>query len=686
MSKSNIVSLSHLLTNCDWPIGNTSDLIKNVMAISDKPLWTGDIEPKIREALGIEISKIEVTETIDKLIANNEIISTPKGYVLPAEISSVIKDSVKKRRELGKRVIDKWIKIHLGDYNLNQIEFNNIAKDLDLFIKNFFLTHGVQSYNYLENGLGQEIDINIILQEIPWSSEISKSVGFEKFHLFLQYDDADTQGYLVELLETAVSYLIIVSDPTLLQTLKEKLQGKKIYLDTNVIYRLLGLQGEEREQTIQAMLQVCKTFGLVPYVAGVTLRELKARIKYDSEILRNNRTSSGLAALAYKYRNEDNFISTYWYYARDKKLSIDDFIAYYSHIEDLLRHKGISIDSKFMKCPSELSERCSEIDVTIKKIDNNKSDLACEHDAIILTMIEKICEEYFNFIDYPIWFITTDKKLLRFQNCDYIYSNKAPLVIMPSQLLGILGFTKPSSSSYAEAFLGFFSRAFVSSTTGLDNQMIQQIMGRINYYGGSPEIADKILSDQFLVKRIGSSLNKSDQDEVIYDVLISKSKELQAELEQACEKNDQQKKIYEEELIITQFEKESLKKEAERLKEEALQREISILEIEKINQIAATKKIDTVKDDLSYWRSRLLVTWCILVLIAGVIPLAYFHLSGLWGTIKQGFKVFSIGFILISFIIAIRLIKGKEGLEKVEPFIKILVWIIAISTFICLFI
>lgn len=680
MPKNSLNRLSHIIQNYDWPNNSIEDIIKSVMAMQETPVSQEVLLEKISEVLGIEVPANRIKDTLQRLIKKGDVVSTQAGLILLGEVVSDIKKKVKNRQELKTSVIKNWIESEFIELQLSEVEKDNIEKDIDIFLKTFFLKHGAESFSYLkEISSGEDLEISSILNEINWSSSLSKQIGKEKFKTFFVHKNADTQRYLLELYVTSVNYISNVCDPDVLKKLKEKLSGKKIYLDSNVVYRLLNLQGDDRAKSVNEALNICRDFGMILSVNNMTLKELKRRIRYDSKVLKDYPTPTNLAAVGIKFLCEENFVSTYWKKAKEIKLSVEDFISFYSHIEEILISQNIVVETEDVSLPEDFLELCRCIDSKLKQTnrpadedDYVKSDLAYEHDAYNMALMQYLRGNKSTFIDLPAWFATTDQTLVKFQKIDLLFKDLPPVAILPSQLMVLLAFTRPANMSYGEAFLNLFSRSFIPAQSILSNEFIQKILGRIAHFNSTPELAEKVLSDELFIRRISKAETDSERDEIIHDALIEKAGELQTALNDMQvriksveeERSQLENKISQDSLNYKNYEKESMEKVA-----------IAQEQIEQLNLQNSLKA-----KEVKRWSIFAKHTWATLIFISGLISPAYLYFSGLWpsSSVQQ---VFYLALPILAIGCSWALLFGKQSVSKMYIVISILADILGILGF-----
>jgi hypothetical protein len=85
------------------------------------------------------------------------------------------------------------------------------------------------------------------------------------------------RSYLSEMLNTAYFVSSLTLDPECGRLIKELTAGQRVYLDTNFIYRLLGVQGPRYVKAAEVILRATQAVGYVCAVTPWTVDEYRAR-------------------------------------------------------------------------------------------------------------------------------------------------------------------------------------------------------------------------------------------------------------------------------------------------------------------------------------------------------------------------------------------------------------------------
>lgn len=164
--------------------------------------------------------------------------------------------------------------------------------------------------------------------------------------------------------------------------------------------------------------------------------------------------------------------------------------------------------------------------------------------------------------------LSTDWSLVRLQRYDHECKSETDMVVLPSQLLQIFCLST-SDEDYFEAFLGLFASAHVGfGSNQLNNEQVQQIMGRVAYYSDRPDFAKRVLCNQLIQQKFAEQETEEEQEAIVDDAIREEIEELEAENERIA--NDAQQSQVEigalkDELTRSQTEKENQREANEQL-------------------------------------------------------------------------------------------------------------------------
>jgi len=526
----------------------TADLILNTLYEASKPMNIDTLSESMRTSFGVIILPQKVQSELEILLSQDHVIEIADGYILSSESEEQLQRLHTQQKNLESSAIDSWREqlLQSEPYYLDDEEAKTLANDLVAFLNTLFVRHGAESIRLISGTKNSVINFDMLgaLACLPKRSQKLLEIRQIEFPRFLITQEPSEIRFLINLIRKAVTYLSGVCDPSVISLLRERLKDKRVYLDTNVVYRLLGLQGTENQVSIESTVKLLNSYGVRIVLHNKTVKELSKRLDYDAKILRKFSIRPDLAKVGTRYRSDDNYISTYWEQTSRTGISVQDFIDHNKHFMDIIQQYGVEPDIDDICLPSDSEARLDELDSALRiayvpRDNYSKSDSAFEHDAYILTFIETLCHnDNPSLVNSPAWFVTADRSLISFVRSASYAGPLKTLVILPSQLFQVLQFTMPVNEEYEKCFLNLFAQSYIPSYSELPNQTIHEILGRINMYRGTPQLAEKILSDTLLVRRYNTIAEDEEEtrDEFIRDALIDKARETEKELERARSK------------------------------------------------------------------------------------------------------------------------------------------------------
>ena len=497
--------------------------IKNIIldalfSSSNRSLNETDLDQFIESSFGVLIQSKQLKGAIAELNADGS-VSCNSGVLSLND--AVFLDMTEKRAndtKIKEKALSEWAQksnISLGDENSSKI-----LDCIDTFVNLVFIKHGVISYSLIAEAKAvDQFEIETIAETVLKSTDpqISKLIG-DKLRLILSTPFSDeTLKYLKNSAKKAVYYLSSIVPENTIQSLEERLKDLTIYLDTNVVYRLLGLQGERRYQDVHDVISFCQDRKVTVKISARTYDELVATLRRDGNRILQWRTDPQLAKAGFELRNDDNYLSTFWAATSKTGISARDFNEKYKHPNILLASFNIEIESNTVK-NDNISAMASDFASKIAQDDTDKTMEPIYHDAYNLAYVKAQQKSTASTaIESGCLFMTSDQSLLHFQVNDAELKKSLPICILPSQLLQIFSFNQ-SKDEYYETYIRLFaSAANIYHTTGHDNKHIQEIMGRLSQYKTLDKgIAIRILETELLNANYLNATNEERED-IIYN-------------------------------------------------------------------------------------------------------------------------------------------------------------------------
>ena len=426
---------------------------------------------------------------------------------------------------------------------------------------------------------------------------------------FLDWDNDEKNRAISEIVMCCLEYCLCVARYDSTALLKDFVENKTLYLDTNIIFRAIGINGTERRKVVTAFLQKCKDANIRLAILDSTETEFVDTITYHiakiKEIPRGK--------IDYRLYVELSDYNIYTFYCdwqvRHKDLQLKYFKEYLiSQFKTIIRKYGIC-NEKFIedkqdviiceeykkvlgRIKSELNQKYQETDSSA--IEQNSQII---HDVRLVRYVEKKRQESAEVNSY----IISSDKWLRYWAMQKSVEERA-VVLFPSQFFLILIKLCGRAQDDLKSFVGFIN--IRHKTQQLSPSKTNIILSAIS------SVTEDIKSQESIVETIISNEFEGLVHEKIDDVkLYEHVKEisenyLRAELkEKEIALTETQDKAKIQQQRITELEK--LKNDTD---EE--------LEKQKRNNYDVIKKLTKWKFLFSWWGSQILLFLLVIVVFS----------------------------------------------------------------------
>ena len=449
-----------------------------------------------------------------------------------------------------------------------------------------------------------------LLNEGTNGLEIGENYSTEEKNIinnFLQWKNPDKDKAVFDLANYSLEYCIMTNSKNTEFSL-DNLKYKNFYLDTNIIYRALGLNGQELKERTLLFLSKFKDVKENLLISYSTDQEFKDTIDYYIGKLTKFENPRIRSKILYEFLDTDSIYQFYhqWTIGRSNH-SVEYFRMYLlSEYDKLCKVYEIKIDNKFPYEEKKVTELLEEYCSGINNYSDKKSPLSAEYDAKnILWVEEKRKDKCTDIFDTKSYFLSSDKTLY---NWDYTrQTHRIPVVMLAVQWLNIiLHYLERTNDDY---------RSFVCFLSMKINNPILSEDEIISIVSGISEIADDIETQRFLIKNYietetkGEMLAKSEEEleksakQYAESVLSNRI----SELEQGNKTNEEKlsnaaKKIKDQDLKISN------------LSEEVKQMKSNVQKSSNANQEKDKEIIALKKADLKKWKILKVVTFTVIAI------------------------------------------------------------------------
>lgn len=442
----------------------------------------------------------------------NDIIKSPKNS--ESEISSnkgklIVRLTNEREDVLRSKIKDKTIDDYIVEF---ETLFSISAKELIYKFLYELFSNDVGSFQKLINAKKQTTEQFRVNPQNYSDSE--KDI----INNFLNWEQPFKDKAIFDISSYAIEYSILTNKSNSLSF--QSLRNKQIYLDANVIYRALGINGEAREVLTKTFLQKFNDVGEKLIITKFTEEEFKDSIKFHINNIRrfnNPRVSSSV----YVENSFNEEICNFYHKWRSKRVnsSTDLFLAHiYNLYDEFVKKYNITIEKK---CPyniedehiqSQLREMSAQIYSQKQQQDNTAYENSAYIDAENTLWIEtKRGNKCNNIHETGYFLISTDQVLRRW---DYLRNDNIPIVLLPSQWLSIiLRFLNRTNDDY-KSFVNFLNLR--SNEQAISGEKLQIILAGISEITADVE-TQRGLMNILVENRFKDIINGDKDDETIFE-------------------------------------------------------------------------------------------------------------------------------------------------------------------------
>lgn len=347
--------------------------------------------------------------------------------------------SEKRKQTLQSKINNKTIDFFITEFQNKYAEHvDNIDSKVVLykFLYEVFSTN-ISSFQKLIDNKKNLSDV-INLENSSYSEEERKIINS-----FLQWENFEKNKAVFNIASYALEYCMLTNKSGKSLIHLDNLKSKSFYLDTNIIYRALGINGEDRQKRSRTFLRKFSDSGEKIVISKSTDTEFKETIRAHIDRIRRYDSPRVNSRVFQSVKVQHDIYSFYhkWRVGR-VNYSLDLFIAEIYAIYDEFK-KEFKIEVDVLKpfdvedknVSTVLKDYTSSI-LTFKRSEGNDIIGSATIDAENILWIEKKRDNKTqNIFDAKYFLISTDQALRRW---DYQREDKTPIVLLPSQWMSIL--------------------------------------------------------------------------------------------------------------------------------------------------------------------------------------------------------------------------------------------------------
>jgi hypothetical protein len=542
-------------------------------------------------------------EALRHLTINGEIkCATPESDVYETEIKYYLEPKTKAELvhsytgqvAFEKKIIEDWLSgVKNRNKDLSPSDLEALLSDLEAFSYRLYSQHSIESVSLLLGDradykhLLSKMDTNSLVDILPERSLQLKNIRRHELPNFFQDADDHRKLYISQKLNSMFMLHILKLQRKDAEELKKLVSGGTLYLDTNFLYRLFGLDGMELQAAAVRLKELSEKLGYTMVVSQRTLEEYKSSIQAHIQQARKMPTiSPELAKVALDVSFGNDFYREYFRLSKDAYgISYEGALKFYSKVEFLLQKYNVKVDSEGDTFIRSNWEAVSTEEGYLRNYAPGKyfkNDDVVNHDAFMRLLIlhRRQGQEQESYLETRYWLLTLDTGLVQYDRRIRPKDNlRIPYCMLCSQLMQLL---RPFSALLEDEASNAFQ---IAQASALDSPLfrlfklpetatILDIITRMKLIDGLP--ADAIMyavADEAFVQAFAETKDDAKREELIQQLVqgqvFAKMTEEKKELEEKLQGFSQENEKVKSELLakISQIENYQIKEEEHQKKE-----------------------------------------------------------------------------------------------------------------------
>lgn len=308
---------------------------------------------------------------------------------------------------------------------------------------------------------------------------------------FLNWDNDEKNVAIFNLASYGLEYCLLTSKKGTHLKL-DKLNKKVFYLDTNILYRALGINGVERKQRTHSFLRKLVEAEDDIKITLIAWNEYENSLNKYIKKLRRDQNPAIHSKVYTEYVTYDDIHRAYHLWASStKNATVDLFVNMLkAEMLQLIEDYHIEIDRLCPFDKQQEEEELKDMAIQIKSLSDHKYFDTAHNDACDIKWVEmcrKPGEE--NIFSTKTFLLSSDRGLFRWDS--KYNSNSVPVVMLPSQWLSILLRYVSRTSDDFRSFVSFLN---IQSKEGLlSAEQIRAILTGIS------EMTDRVEQQRYLL-------------------------------------------------------------------------------------------------------------------------------------------------------------------------------------------
>jgi hypothetical protein len=503
----------------------------------------GGCQEAIETCFGIRFEELTIAATLSRLVKSGRVDHDDGRFSLSDEERERLDHVAEESRQIGEEALRDWRAFLQENWPLTSDELAQLERDLGVFLATVLRRHGAEAtlLLYPDSEDAQRLYAEIeeagfdFLEQVE--PELAQVRDFALSQFIRRPTDAQ-RAYLNLNLNVAYFQTVLSIDPEGAQLVAEVARGQRVYLDTNFVYRLLGVQGPRYVKPAEAILRVTQAAGYECCVTPWTLDEFRISLKRSRDFVEKYPIPPDqYADLAANATSDEDFVTAYWRKVRSG-LKPGDFFDYFAAVEQHLADRGISvIDDGCTAIEQQTEEINDEIAILENAARRYRHPALLAHDVKHRLLVRRLRGQGLKrFSNARYWFLTHDSVLPRYDHISAGGEQGLAFCVSAGVWFQIMEAFRAKTNDPEQSLADMLASPYVRYRRILSAEAAATIVARVHQYeDGTPELAASVLMDSATTEEIEAATSDEERLERIDSAILAAGKQAQEEARQSRE-------------------------------------------------------------------------------------------------------------------------------------------------------
>jgi len=493
--------------------------------------------------LDVELDEIRAARAL--LIEEGKARAAGEGFALMADTLAELEALKADSENVRELAFGEWSEqVHAKWPNLREADFQHLIKDLETWLEHIVVRHGVEAALVLypehprAKQVFEEIE-TITCSALPARAPALTEIREVELHAFVRQPTPEQLSYLANRLNTAYFLTVLTLDPAAHELMQDSVSGQRVYLDTNVVYALIGLASTHETISTVRLLDLTRALGCTLAVTPWTVAELRASIRLAREHVMARRLPPRNLADVLARRREGGIVAVCWAAYRDKGTRPQDFFDFHEHFEPLLESRGVDVvDEGTAEIDREGDLIEAHVELLKPHVEDRGNDdpIVLKHDVKHRLLIERLRGDgHLRFTNAGHWFLTRDGKLPPYALETLDGSQvQLPFCVATSAWLQVMRSFVPRTEDLDKTIVDLLTSACIPMLRPLPEWVVEEVVGRVEQYeNADARLASEVLADTAFVAEIERAEDADERRRCVDSALERKMVELVDKLDAA---------------------------------------------------------------------------------------------------------------------------------------------------------